>query len=203
MLKKIGRALITVLGAILGNGLFLLSVFGLNKAGVDVDATFTQAQQFGVGVFFAIIFGILFFRLAPTIIRSSGKFADNLERELRGVATDELIVGVVGLVIGLIIALLITQLYRMIQNQYLYTVITIVTYIIFGYLGVVIGTRKVKVELSAVVQDRAKSDSISFFSKGKKKNEGIPKIFDTSVIIDGRIAEIMKSQLFRTDLVQI
>ena len=193
MLKNIVRALITVLGAILGNGLFLLSVFGLNKAGVDVDAAFTQAQQFGVGVFFAIIFGILFFRLAPTISRSSGKFADNLERELRGVATDELIVGVIGLVIGLIIALLITQLYRMIQNQYLYTVVTIVTYIIFGYLGVIIGTRKVKVELSAVVQERTKGETVSFFSKGKKKYDGIPKIFDTSVIIDGRIAEIMKT----------
>ena len=33
----------------------------------------------------------------------------------------------------------------------------------------------------------------SFFGKAKKKNDGIPKIFDTSVIIDGRIAEIMKT----------
>ena len=33
----------------------------------------------------------------------------------------------------------------------------------------------------------------SLFNRSKKKNEGIPKIFDTSVIIDGRIAEIMKT----------
>lgn len=194
MLKKIVRALITIMGAILGNGLFLLSVFGLNKAGVDLDSAFTDTQQFAVGAFFAIIFGIIFFRLAPLISKSSSRFADNLEKELRGVATDELIIGVIGLVIGLIIALLITQLYRMIQNQYLYTVITIITYLIFGYLGVIIATRKVKGALSAVVQaDNEKGESLSFFSKGKKKNGETPKIFDTSVIIDGRIAEIMKT----------
>ncbi len=195
MLTKLVRMLITVIGAILGNGLFLLSVFGLNEMGIDVDAAFTETQQFGMGLVFAIIFGLLFFRLAPIISRTSSKIADNIETDLRGVSTDELIVGVIGLILGLLIALLITQLYGIIHNQYLYMVVTIMTYIIFGYLGVVIATRKVKDSLTAAVQARnnTKNETQPFFSRAKKKNDGVPKIFDTSVIIDGRIAEIMKT----------
>ena len=193
MIKKVLRLIVTALGALLGNGLFLLLVYGLEKTGIDVNASFSETSQTVTGLIFAIIFGIVFFRLAPAVFRFSSKLADNIERELRGVAADELIVGVIGLVIGLLIALLITQLYRVITNEYLYMVVTIVTYLIFGYLGVVIGTRKVKPELSAVVQNQSAKEPLAFFSKGKKKSEGIPKIFDTSVIIDGRIAEIMKT----------
>lgn len=194
MLTKLVRLLITVIGAILGNGLFLLLVFGLNKMGIDVNAAFTETQQFGAGVAFAIIFGLLFFQLAPLISRTSSKIADNIETDLRGVSTDELVVGVIGLILGLLIALLITQLYGIIHNQYLYMVVTVMTYIVFGYLGVVIATRKVKDSLTAAVQARnTKNETQPFFSRGKKKNDGVPKIFDTSVIIDGRIAEIMKT----------
>ena len=85
MFKKLLRALFTILGAILGYGVFLLLGFWMTKSGVDIDATFSQGEQIGAGIFFAIIFGIIFFRLTPLIRKQSVKVADNIEDDLRGI----------------------------------------------------------------------------------------------------------------------
>lgn len=199
MLKKLLRTLFTFFGAILGYGVFELLLFWMEKSDVDVNGTFTQAQQIGAGIVFAIIFGIIFFRLTPAIKRQSLKVADNIENDLSGISANDLLSGVIGLILGLLIAFLITQIYVSITNKYLYTVITIITYMVLGYLGVVIANRKGKEMFSMLVtynkQKQYKEPrQDAFFSKSsKKKREGIPKILDTSVIIDGRIAEIMKT----------
>ncbi|MFQ9892278.1 MAG: PIN/TRAM domain-containing protein [Emergencia sp.] len=195
MIKKLLRALFTILGTILGYGTFQLLVFWMETSGVDVNGTFTPGQQLGAGIFFAIIFGIIFFRLAPAIKRQSVKVADNIENDLSGISANDLLSGVIGLIIGLLIALLITQIYVSITNKYLYTVITIITYMVLGYLGAVIANRKGKEMFSMLMMPnkRQPSQEPLFAKSGKKKPEGIPKIFDTSVIIDGRIAEIMKT----------
>lgn len=198
MLKKVMRILFTVLGAFLGYGAFLLAGFWVTKSGINLDETFTMGEQTGIAITFVIIFGIIFFRLSPALHRQGAKVADNIGDDLQSVSANDLLAGVIGLVFGLLIALLITQIYATIRNPYLYMVITIITYLIFGYLGVVIATKKGK-EIFGMLVANAKSSQgqvlpgETHFLKGKKKPEGTPKIFDTSVIIDGRIAEIMKT----------
>lgn len=198
MFKKLLRLLFTLVGAIIGYGVFLLAGYGVSESGVNIDDVFTPGQQTGIGIAFAIIFGIIFFRLTPVIRRQSAKVADNIEDDLRGVSANDLFVGVIGLITGLLIALLITQIYVSITNKYLYTVITIITYVILGYLGVVIATKKGKEVIALVMAAKKPPQSQqqgqdNIFSRSKKKHDGTPKIFDTSVIIDGRIAEIMKT----------
>lgn len=200
MFKKLLRVLFTMVGAILGYGLFLLAGYGVTESGTDIDTVFTPAQQTGIGITFAIIFGIIFFRLTPVIRRQSAKVADNIEDDLRGVSANDLFVGVIGLITGLLIALLITQIYVTITSKYLYAVITIITYVILGYLGVVIATKKGKEMVSLLMATKKQAQTQNqpqgqenIFSRSKKKHDGTPKIFDTSVIIDGRIAEIMKT----------
>ncbi|MGN0659775.1 MAG: PIN/TRAM domain-containing protein [Emergencia sp.] len=196
MFKKLFRALFTILGAILGYGIFQLFAFWMSRNGIDLDAGFTPVEQMGMAAAFAIIFGIIFFRLTPVIRRQSVKVADNIEDDLRGISANDLLTGIIGLITGLLIALLITQIYVSITNKYLYTVITIITYMVLGYLGVVIANKKGKEMLGLLVANRKQAAvpaQENLFSRTKKKNEGVPKIFDTSVIIDGRIAEIMKT----------
>ena len=199
MFQKIIRALVTILGAVFGYGLYLLSRLWLIKSGVPVDTALTPLQEGFVGAFFAIIFAVIFFRLTPAIRRQGAKVADNIENDLQGVSANDLIAGVLGLIIGLIIALLITQIFKNITNTYIFTAITIITYLVMGYLGVVIANKKGKEVIAQIVTgrrvvDNSKDDNSkgSVFAR-KKKVEEIPKIFDTSVIIDGRIAEIMKT----------
>ena len=128
MFKKLTRGLVTLLGAILGYGFFELLGLWFSKSGGNLDATFTEGQQIGIGIAFAIIFGIIFFRLTPAIRRQSVKVADNIEDDLRGVSAKDLLTGVAGLILGLLIALLLTQIYATIRNAYLYTSLTIITY---------------------------------------------------------------------------
>ena len=201
MLKKILRIIFTILGAIVGYGVFSLLKLWLIKSGTPVEENFTEVQLETAGMVFAIIFGIIFYRLTPAIRRQGAKVADNIENDLRGVNGNDLLVGVIGLITGLVIALLITQIFAN-TNSYVYTIITIITYLIMGYLGVVIATKKGKEILAPLLYGRKGENnqngqqngfSGGFMKSSKKKPEGVPKILDTSVIIDGRIAEIMKT----------
>jgi len=160
-----------------------------------LEEKFSNMQLIGAGIIFAIIFGIIFFRLTPAIKRGGVKMADNIENDLRGVAANDIIVGTIGLIVGFFIALLIAQIYNaVITDKYINAGFTIVTYLFLGYLGVVIGTKKGKEIVTAITAGRRNAPGDPFFSRGsKKKTEGIPKILDTSIIIDGRIAEIMKT----------
>ncbi len=194
MFKKMLRFLTTILGAVLGYGLFQLLSLWLTKS--SADFSFTQTEEILIGLAFAIIFGIIFYRLTPQIRKQSVKVADNIGKDLQGVSANDLLTGVIGLILGLLIALLLTQIYATIKNPYLYTIITIITYVTMGYLGVVVATKKGREIFGLFMASRRTAPGQQqdpLFSKGKKKNEGIPKIFDTSVIIDGRIAEIMKT----------
>lgn len=193
MIKKLLRVLLTTVGAFMGYGLFLLCIQFLNSAGTDVFQKFSKSEVYVAGLFFAIIFAIIFFRLTPLIRRGSVKMADNIESDLAGVSANAIITGTVGLVIGFLIALLVSQIYEaIIEDQYLYAAVTIATYMFFGYIGTVVAKSKGKEIVESFTVPR-KTFEDKIFAKGKKKADGTPKILDTSVIIDGRIAEIMKT----------
>ena len=196
MLKRILSVIITVLGAAVGYGAFLLSKYWLLTSGVDLDKTLTAFQQAVLGIFFAIIFSLVFFNLTPVIRRQGAKVADNIEHDLQGVSANDIVLSVVGLIVGLILAALIAPLFATVTNRYVYTVIVVILYGVFGFLGAVIGNKKGKeflLQLMSVKRNEPKEESRLSFIKSKKKMDGIPKILDTSVIIDGRIAEIMKT----------
>lgn len=69
-------------------------------------------------------------------------------------SANDLLTGIIGLIIGLLIAMLLTQIYVSITNKYLYTVITIITYMIMGYLGVVIANKKGKEMIGLLMASR-------------------------------------------------
>ncbi|HKM28745.1 MAG TPA: PIN domain-containing protein [Anaerovoracaceae bacterium] len=201
MIKKIGRGLFTILGMALGYGSFLLCrAWAIEKFG-GLGENYTPVQQIITGIVLAIIFGIIFYRLTPTIGRQSVKMADNLENDLRKVSANDLITGTVGLIVGLIIALFITKIYANVVTGYSYVIITAITYVICGYIGVVVATKKGFEIIGTLINakkvanqnmDPGANPNIMAVNK-KKKSDAIPKILDTSVIIDGRIAEIMKT----------
>jgi len=184
-------------GATFGYGFCLLLRYWVEKGGVDVNKYFTATQQTGIAITIAIIFGILFFKLAPAFGKQSTKVANNIEHDLRGISGNTIFSGTIGLIAGLLIAFLITQIFAIITNRYIYAFIVIITYFVFGYLGVVIATMKGKEMFGnanpAKKQAPEQGQGGIFAKGGKKKSDAIPKIFDTSVIIDGRIAEIMKT----------
>lgn len=204
MISKLIRWIFTVLGGLIGYGLFQLLLLVLTQAGTNVDEIFPGHALIVAGILLGIIFAFIFFRLTPLIQKQSVKMGEKIGDDLQGISGSDLLASLLGLVFGLVIAFLITKIYAAITNQIVYTVLTIITYLLLGYLGVVVANKKAK-EAFLQLFNQGKDQSHESGSPtapgrfsvggGKKKKQPAqsPKILDTSVIIDGRIAEIMKT----------
>ncbi|WP_027308837.1 PIN/TRAM domain-containing protein [Caloramator sp. ALD01] len=194
MLNKIFRWLLTISGLILGYVLtdivvkidYIKHLFNINP---------TSLTGIIIYIFGILFIGLIFYIISPFIISMVWKLVELLEAGLQKVPTNEIIIGVVGLIIGLLIAnLLIGSVASFLQTNSVLSaigsVISLIVNIVFGTLGVNVAIKK-KDELSNVFTFMKK------FTKDKKQKIDIrpsqPKILDTSVIIDGRILDILKT----------
>ena len=199
MLQKLVRAVLTIAGAILGFGLYTLTKFLIILAGHKELVDFSEIQDMIISALVAIIFGLIFFRLTPAFKKQGNKMANNLESDLQKMSANDIVMGTVGLIAGLIIAFLISQIYVGIKVPYLDVILNIITYIILGYLGIVIATKKGKDIRGSLLNWRTGGTGSG--RGGKAKSDAAPKILDTSVIIDGRIADIMKTGFIEGQIV--
>lgn len=195
MVMKVVRALIGLFGMLIG-----YLAYSLLKSLEIVDIT-GFVELVAIVVFIAV-FGIIFFILSSHIIRRGQKIAGLIESELQRFSIQNIMLGAIGLIIGLIIAYLISQpLYRL-DLPYLGFVASMVLYILFGYLGVTIPNRKME-DITTTL-----SNAVGNIGSGKrnhkdrsKTSDACPKILDTSVIIDGRVADIVKTGFIEGPLV--
>jgi uncharacterized protein YacL len=190
MLKRLLRGGITLIGVAAGYGVFLLFQYVAGGTGLIARDALTGFQWGIIAIAFALIFGVLFFLLTPVMAKKSEAFSKGLEADIKHLSAQDLFAGAIGLIIGLVIAFLISAIFSRIGNEPVSLALTIAVYIVFAWLGVVIGARKGKDAMTALAQVRRTGFRPP---SGRAQADSSPKIFDTSVIIDGRIADIMKS----------
>ena len=204
MFKKLLRIALAIIGALIGYGISIGAKYLLIHSDSSYEAYFKSSHQYFIAAIISLLFAIMFYRLAPLISRQSVKVAGKIEDDLQGVSGNDILAGAIGLIFGLIIAFFITQIFASITNQYLYVIITLIVYMIMGFIGAVVANKKGKEIISQMFIARRNSDAaqntnpaqatrFSVGGKGRKQSNVIPKILDTSVIIDGRIAEIIKT----------
>lgn len=191
MIDKIIKAVISIVGASLGAFIGIL----LNQ---NDFLKFTSFQNVLVIIGISIVFGIIFFLLSTKIKRVGLGIVGAFERELLKFSTLDIIWGAVGLIVGFIIAFLISQPFS--DIKYVGTIVSILSYLIFGYLGIKISTRK-KDDVIWPQINLKKNSAVKKQDKGSKKEMISPKILDTSVIIDGRISDICKTGFVEGTLV--
>ena len=112
-----------------------------------------------------------------------------------------LLPGITGVIFGLVIAFLLTRIYKDIITGQLYMIVTIILYVVLGFFGGIIGGRSGAEILSNSIakiqppkKEKPTQDESEFaYNEKEKKNRRVPKILDTSAIIDGRILEIMRT----------
>ena len=200
MFQRLFKWFFTIVGGLIGYEFFVLSNFLLVKFNViselpgDVETWMTAI--------FVFIFVIIFYRIAPTLTQKSRKVAANIESDLQGVSTYALVGGAIGLIAGLLVAYLLTQIYKdVITQASLFLTVTVILYGVMAFIGTVVGSKKGGEMLAAIAvakkeqpqkQQQAEENSYAYNTKDKK-GARVPKILDTSVIIDGRILEIMKT----------
>ena len=186
-----------MVGVLFGYGVFLLLRFLIQTANLADKILVSETQQFIAAICCSLIFGLIFYLLTPVFGRHGEKLAKNIETDLQKIPTNDIVTGTFGLIIGLVIAFLISQIYNGIDVFYIGTVLSVFTYIFLGYLGILVATRKGKDILPAWLSAKKNANPKS---KGKG-NDATPKILDTSVIIDGRIADIMKTGFIEGNIV--
>ena len=197
MLDRVLRFVITGLGVIAG---LLTMAEWINQ----VLAVLVSAEVLRMGLFGstlatilsllagAFVGGLLGFLLSPLFVRYLWRINDWVEARLNKMPLNDVLAGAVGLSIGLILSNLISSSFLPIPIIGKY--IPIVLSIFLGYLGMNIAVRK-RDELGFLVS------YLPWLNKGEKAPKQqvpqadvcAPKILDTSVIIDGRIADICQS----------
>lgn len=192
------RLVLSIVGAVLGYGVVLLCEWLANGfQDPTINALLTSQEMTVTAIVFAIIFIILLNALVPGLDRRGRQLVSNFADDLSDVKGSNLIGGIVGLILGLVIAALLTRIYVGIANKYVYLSITAVTFFILGYVGYTIGFKRGSDVISEIKGLGKKPGA-----QGSKKKKAIaPKILDTSVIIDGRILEIMKTGFLEGQIV--
>lgn len=194
MIKKILKIFIGIMGALLGYGLLAIV-----KTSELMTLPNTGWLELIIGLGVSLFFGIMFFLLSPAIIKLGKKMAQRIESELQNIPSYDIALGSFGLIVGLIIAFFLSRPLENLDIGYLSFIGSIILFGLFGYLGITIATRK-KDGISNVIKDM---DLVRRQGKEKTKLKynSSPKILDTSVIIDGRIADICSTGFIEGPLV--
>ena len=198
MLQKAFRTIFTVLGMLFGYG---ASTLVIEKVPGVEEILSGYAYTLGVPIA-VLLFGIIFFNLYPVLFKRGEKVAKSVLSDIEKIPTAEIITGTIGLVAGLVVAFLISQIIngiKVLQTAYVNVIISVVLYVGLGYIGITLG-RKASFDLKQFFSSRIGSSRET--AKRKGKNAGAcPKILDTSVIIDGRVVDILKTGFLEGDIV--
>ena len=107
-----------------------------------------------------------------------------IRRKIRQLPGQELLASILGLIVGLIVAALLSPVLANLPppfGQFL----PVLSALIFGYLGMAVMTMRQK-DMFAIIGSRLSSE-------GASTQDDRPVLLDTSVIIDGRIADISQT----------
>lgn len=191
MLRKLLKAVIALLGALIGYGV-ITTFIGLSIIKKEPTGWLKLSLLIGV----SLIFGIIFFLLSSRIIKFGRKIVKLIERELERFSAYDIAVSSIGLIIGLVIAFLLSQPLSTIGIPYVAVIVSVAFYIVLGYLGLTIPHRK-KEDIYTTFASIKKPSK----EKTKVTDKSFPKILDTSVIIDGRILDICKTGFIEGPLI--
>ncbi len=182
MFLKILRGIMALVGALIGYQVALTGYRLLESVTIVADSAVIQYISAGIGV---LVGAFIFYLLSPVLARAGLAMVQWGEGRLQRVPVDDVIAGGIGLIVGLIIAnLLWLPLSRI---PVVGVILPLLANLILGYLGVLVAVKR-REELAAVFSALrlGRDKSIS-------RQQGTVKILDTSVIIDGRIADICNS----------
>ena len=216
--KILSRVLIVILGSSIG-----YYVLPLLWDMININISFVYSPLFNI-VLGAIILFLIYGLTQPLLMR----FIRNIERDMRQLSIEKVLVSAVGVIIGLVLAWLINIPLVAIGWPFISNILPIVLTIVLGVLGFYIFsnksaeimemlTRFPQVRRSestdTVITDDTQSDKEAYESDLSTHSEGLDmytdallslrqaadeayqpyKILDTSVIIDGRILDVLKA----------
>lgn len=182
MIRQAIRNLIAIFGATLGIFLYFLT----GDMVVKIRPSYIPLTVFNIilPIIFVVLCAFIFYVLAPSMIVQAQKIANYLQNQILKMPLPELITSIIGFVVSIVVAYLLSN--PVSKIPYVGIPLAIAIYIFLGYIGINVGRIR-KDEIAKYFQIK----KIQPKDKSKKNLSAMPKILDTSVIIDGRIADII------------
>ncbi|MFC4304632.1 PIN/TRAM domain-containing protein [Cohnella boryungensis] len=190
MMKRVIQTMGLLLGALLGQQ---MSAAQMSSGSPWMEAMLGSTSAAG-GSLSAIVGACAGFLVATTVAAPLSRALNRGIDQLAGYPASELLSGLFGLIFGLALS---SFLYPYVSDiPYVGQVLAAGTALALGYAGLNVGLRK-KDDLAGWAQKRSRGEAPD--KQGPRFEEH--KILDTSVIIDGRIADICKTGFIEGTLV--
>ena len=120
---------------------------------------------------------------APRFVGWWGDMTAVLERRMESLTTTHLMSMVIWMMGGLLIASLLTQILHFLGESIFTMAVSAILYMLLGVLGLSIGARRAEDMAALLAQGRVR--------KGKERSA--VKVLDASVLMDGRIAAVLRT----------
>ncbi|WP_102029384.1 PIN/TRAM domain-containing protein [Salirhabdus sp. Marseille-P4669] len=186
MLKKIIQLFIVIAGGTIGY-LYIPELLKL----VNFDSPSWIVSPYIGAVLGAIILFFSTFWLVDYLVN----FIKWVEETLVKAPVADLLFGCIGLMIGLILSYLITLPLRENQIELVSQVLPAFITVVLGYLGLQVGFKRRNEFVSLLITNKKEKRKPTDEDDEKELPFHIkPKILDTSVIIDGRVADICQTR---------
>lgn len=191
MIKYVVHIFFIVLGGTIGY-LYIPVIIEL----LNLDLEWLTNPYFGM-----VVGAILLFIFSYFIIDYIMNFFKWIEETLIKLPAMDLLFGSLGMIVGLVISYLVTMPLQDINIHIVSQVLPIFITIFLGYLGFRVGFRR-REEFSSLLKTGKKEKAKPAKTEDEmEKSISRPKILDTSVIIDGRIADICSTGFLEGTLV--
>ncbi len=196
MWRKIGRLILSIMGGVIG---YEIAKYGAPYFFGLIHVEFTELISLITRVSSTLIFAIIFYFLSYPFFRWLKHYINWIEVDLGKVPTQDIVAGAVGGIVGLVIANLLTLPFS--RLPLVGRFLPVISSLLLGYLGMNIAIQKREELLNffgsfPLFGGRRNTNEV----RSSKSDSGA-KILDTSVIIDGRIADICKSGFVEGTLV--
>ncbi len=202
-LERLMRFLITLMGAGVsaGIGALLIPIWMGTHPEVSENPFMPVLVYTGVGIVGALVFYLLSQRMITYTLHLMTK----LETIWDGMSTQQVIFMSIGLIVGLMVAALFTQLILSAGASLITISLSALVYVVLGSVGLSMGYRRSNSEKQLFAKFRhrgqEKVEDVSSDVVAKESHQSPKKFLDTSVIIDGRIVDIVKTGFLEGDIV--
>ncbi|MFR8598926.1 MAG: PIN/TRAM domain-containing protein, partial [Clostridioides difficile] len=197
MIRKVTRILFILLGFTIGITTYLT----LMK---DFEILTFGKETYGyiAAVVAGIIIAILGYLIEPWVVNKVKEIAKIVDKELSKYPQTDILLGSMGLIVGFVIAYLLSGLVNRIPI--VGGILSLLLYLFLGYLGMKVALKS-KNDLFNIGKLGRLANPIKDKDKDKENKKEVkaipPKVLDTSVIIDGRIADICKTGFIEGKLI--
>lgn len=195
MLRKTIKYIIAFWGFTIGLGLsIILKKMLISRIFMD------DWKELIVQLMISFFVGFIFYLYSQRIMERWKKYISLLVIELENIPFNEIVLGSFGLILGLVIANLLSKPLIYIDIPYIAFVLQIILYGGLGCLGIKAMTKK-KENIFSLEENLKSYKSIEVKSFDGNSSNSIPKILDTSAIIDGRISGLCKTGFIEGPLI--